>query len=118
MPVNIFEQSGNFVGMQLSGTLHADDYHHFVPVFEKAIKESGKLRLLVELKDFKGWDMAAMWEDIKFDFKHFHDIEKLALLGDSKWEKGMATFCKPFTSASIKYFDLAQEEDAKKWIKE
>ncbi|EGF26043.1 UspA domain protein [Rhodopirellula baltica WH47] len=36
----------------------------------------------------------------------------------SKWEAGMATFCKPFTKAAVKYFDHANIEDARAWIQE
>ena len=63
-----------------------------------------------------GYD--ALWEDIKFDVKHFRDIERLAMVGDSKWEAGMAVFCKPFTSAKIKYFDVSKVDDAREWIRE
>jgi hypothetical protein len=30
----------------------------------------------------------------------------------------MATVCKPFTMAKIKYFDVAELDAAKKWIEE
>jgi hypothetical protein len=38
------------------------------------------------------------------------------VVGEKKWEQGMATFCKPFTKAKIRYFDIAQIEDARQWI--
>ena len=57
-----------------------------------------------------------MWEDLKFDYKHFRDIEKLAIVGESKWEQGMATFCKPFTSAKIQYFDHEKLDEAIAWV--
>jgi hypothetical protein len=53
---------------------------------------------------------------MKFDFQHWKDIERLAIVGESKWEAGMAVFCKPFTAAKIQYFDVAKLEDAKTWI--
>ncbi len=59
-----------------------------------------------------------MWEDTKFDLKHWKDIEKLAIVGETKWEEGMATFCKPFTKAKIKYFAHDKLDDARKWIAE
>jgi hypothetical protein len=43
-----------------------------------------------------------LWEDIKFSVKHFADIERLAMVGDKKWQRGMAAFCKPFTKATIR----------------
>jgi hypothetical protein len=61
--------------------------------------------------------MSALWEDIKFDVKHFADIERLALVGESKWEAGMAVFCKPFTTAKIKYFDESKAAEAQEWIR-
>ena len=70
------------------------------------------------MDDFRGWTAGALWEDIKFDAKHFGDFERLAMVGDKQWEKGMATFCKPFTSARIKYFDKAQIEEAREWLAE
>jgi hypothetical protein len=30
----------------------------------------------------------------------------------------MATFCKPFTSATIRYFDVSQSAAAQAWIEE
>jgi hypothetical protein len=30
----------------------------------------------------------------------------------------MVTFCKPFTKAEIRYFDMAQLEDARQWLGE
>ena len=33
-----------------------------------------------------------------------------------KWQEGMATFCKPFTKATVKYFDHADAADARMWL--
>ncbi len=101
-----------------SGKLTKEFYQTFVPAVEKQIEESGKLRVLFVMTDFHGWTAGAMWEDIKFDLKHWSDIERLAIVGETKWEKGMAVFCKPFTGAKIKYFDHAQLDDARAWVRE
>jgi hypothetical protein len=50
--------------------------------------------------------------------KHFADIERLAMVGEKKWQQGMATFCKPFTKAMIRYFDHAEGAEARKWLAE
>ena len=80
------------------------------------IAEHGKLRILVIMHDFHGWTAGAVWEDLKFDFKHSRDIEKVAMVGDAKWEQAMAAICKPFTGATIRYFDHSQLEEARTWI--
>jgi hypothetical protein len=104
--------------VRLAGKLSSKDYEYFVPKIESAIQEHGKIRIILELIGFHGWTAGALWEDIKFDAKHFDDIERLAIVGDRKWEKGMAVFCKPFTTADIRYFDISRIEEAQSWIKE
>ena len=110
--------SGNVMEVDVTGKLTKDDYAQFVPATEKLIKEFGKVRILFVMHDFHGWSAGALWEDIKFDVKHFTDIERLAIVGESKWEHGMAVFCRPFTTAKMRYFDIAQLEEARKWINE
>jgi hypothetical protein len=102
--------------VKLTGKLTKDDYQQFTPEIERLIKQHGKIRMLVQLHDFHGWTVSAIWEDIKFDLKHFQDVERLALVGEKAWEHGMAVFCKPFTSATIRYFDRGEAEQAEAWI--
>lgn len=104
------------VKVSISGKLAAEDYEIFVPELERLIAQHGKIAILLELLDFHGWTAGALWEDIKFDVLHFNDIERLAIVGDSKWEKGMAAFCKPFTTADIRYFDASEKDKAEAWI--
>jgi hypothetical protein len=108
----------NTVGFKLSGKLHDEDYKKFVPLIDAALAKSGKVRILAQFHDFKGWDMHALWDDIKFSTTHCTKIERIALVGDKTWEKWMAVVCKPFTMAKIKYFDVSQVDAATDWLSE
>jgi hypothetical protein len=110
------EAAGKLLEVHISGKLAKEDYLHFAPVIDRMVQEHGKINFLVEMHDFHGWTAGALWEDIKLDVKHFTHINKLALVGETKWEKGMASFCRPFTTAKIKYFDRAQADQARTWI--
>ena len=112
------EEGGRVLVVGLSGKLTREDYERFVPEVDRLVRQHGKIRVLVRMHDFHGWTLGALWEDIKFDLKHFRDIDRLALVGDRKWEAGMAVFCKPFTTATIRYFDEARAEEAHQWIME
>ena len=107
---------GKQLHVKVTGKLTKEAYEAFAPVVDEQIGEHGKIRILFEMHDFHGWTAGALWEDLKFDFKHWKDIERLAIVGESKWEAGMAVFCKPFTSAEIEYFDHAKLAEAKAWI--
>lgn len=107
---------GKVLEVAVSGKLTHGDYEHFVPAFERLAKQHGKIRVLFEMTDFHGWEGAALWDDIKFGLKHFSDIERLAMVGDKQWEKGMSVFCRPFTTATVRYFDHAAIENARAWL--
>lgn len=109
-------QAGNLLTIEVSGKLTKSDYERFAPEVEELIRNRGKLRVLVVMRDFHGWEAGALWEDIKFDIKHFSDIERLALVGDKKWEQGMAAFCKPFTTAKVRYFPTDALDNARTWV--
>jgi hypothetical protein len=110
------EDDGRMLAVHVSGKLAASDYADFVPEFVRLVRQHGKLRVLFDMTGFHGWDAGAVWKDIKFDVKHFADIERLAMVGEAKWQQGMAAFCKPFTKATIRYFDHADAGEARKWL--
>jgi len=117
MSIELQEKNqGVVVEIKATGRLTKEDYERFVPEMERLVQQHGKIRVLFEMHDFHGWTAGALWQDLKFDLKHFRDIERLALVGERKWEKGMATFCKPFTTAEIRYFDQSQVEEARTWL--
>ena len=119
MSVELHEEAaGKILILNLSGKLTKEDYAHFTPEVEKAVKDHGKIRMLVRMHDFHGWSLGAMWEDFKFDLHHFSHIERLALVGEKRWEAGMAVFCKPFTTAKVRYFDESKADEAMVWVHE
>ena len=91
MPVHLGEEDGGKVlVVHVSGKLVKADYEKFVPEFDRLVREHGKVRLLFDMKAFHGWDAGAAWEDFKLGVQHFADIERLAMVGDTKWQHGMA----------------------------
>jgi len=110
------ETTDDLVEVHISGKLTHKSYEEFVPLVEQRIREHGKLRMLVVLHDFHGWSAGALWDDLKFDLGHFRDIARLAIVGETKWQHGMAVFCKPFTTAKIRYFPSNEIEAARTWL--
>jgi hypothetical protein len=112
------ENDGKVLVVHVSGKLVKADYDQFVPEFERLVRQHGKLRLLFDMTDFHGWEVSAAWEDFVFGIEHFADIVRLAMVGENKWQQGMATFCKPFLMAEVKYFEHADAALARKWLNE
>ena len=110
--------SPKIVGFRFSGKLHDEDYKSFVPAIDAVVASEGKVRLLLQFEDFHGWDLHAAWDDFKFGMKHYGDFERIAMVGDRDWESWMAMLCKPFTRASVRYFDASETEAAWAWLHE
>lgn len=105
------------VGFKLHGILHDEDYKQFVPTMETILTAEGKVRMFVQFEDFHGWDPHAAWDELKFGLRHYSDFERIAMVGDRRWERWMAAFCRPFTKAKVKYFDESEAEAAWEWLR-
>ena len=119
MPIQLKEENGGkLIAVHVSGKLTKADYEHFVPEFERQIQSHGRLCVLFDMSGLQGWDAGAAWEDFKFGVAHFADIERLAIVGEKKWQEVTATLSKPFTKATVRYFDHTQAPEAQKWLME
>ena len=117
MAIKIEETNeGKALEIFLTGKLVREDYENFVPAVDRLVKQHGKVRMLMVMHDFHGWTAGALWADTKFGAQHFNDIERLALVGETKWQHGMAVFCKPFTTATVRYFDHTALDEARAWL--
>ncbi|HEY8904385.1 MAG TPA: STAS/SEC14 domain-containing protein [Chthoniobacterales bacterium] len=117
MPIDLTEiQNGRVLEVRVSGKIVKEDYETFVPAMDRLVRQHGKIQMLMEMHDFHGWTLGAAWEDTKFALHHFHDIERLAIVGETKWQEAMAAFCKPFTKAEVRFFDRKDIDDAREWV--
>ena len=109
---------GKTLEVFVTGKLVKKDYDTFVPAVDHAVAAHGRLRMLVAMHEFRGWTASALWEDTKFGARHFRDLDRLAMVGEAKWQHGMAVFCKPFTTANVRYFDYGRLDAARVWLAE
>ncbi|HEY2785169.1 MAG TPA: STAS/SEC14 domain-containing protein [Fimbriiglobus sp.] len=109
---------GKVLEITLGDKLLRKDYRKFAPIVNRLVRKHHKIRMLILMHDFHGWSMGALWEDIKFDWKHFDHIERLAFVGEKKWESGMALLCRIFTTAKIRDFNTFHADEARNWVME
>lgn len=109
--------SAKILAFKLSGQLHDADYQGFVPILDAAVAAQGKVRLLAVFEDFHGWDAQAAWDDFKVGLKHYADIERIAVVGDHRWEKWMAGMMQAFTRGEVKFFPSAELPAAWNWVR-
>jgi hypothetical protein len=120
MPIKLTElKDARVLEVAASGKLTDADYQQlFIPEIERLTKQHGKIRLLFEMTQFHGWEPKAAWDDFKLNLKHRHDIERVAMVGEKKWQHWLTEFAKPFTGAKVRYFDQAEADQARAWVGE
>lgn len=118
MSVAVNNLGSSALEIDVRGKLEENDYVEFVPAAEDMMRKHGKIGLLIHLEEFRGWSLAAMWEDLKFDFRHYRDISRMALVSadDSNLKERMTALARPFTDAEIEYFPEQQIGAARAWV--
>lgn len=108
----------NIIATKAEDNLAETDIQKIHPLIHNIINRGEDVRWYFEMENFSGWKFNAFWEDLKMDLSHADDYEKIAMVGDKKWQDWVTQFMKPFTNAEIKYFDIEKKEEARNWIKQ
>jgi hypothetical protein len=106
----------NIVVTKASEKLKKEDIEKIHSLICTILNKGIKVRWYFEMENFTGWDLPGFWEDIKMNTAHAHEYERIAMVGDKKWEEWVSQFMKLFTNAEIKYFNIDQKKEAKNWI--
>lgn len=117
MPITLTtSESTPVLEVVVSGKLTHEDFQDLVPEVETMVRRHGKIRVLMDMIDFHGWEVTALWDDARFACQHFRDITRIAMVGDHIWESWMSKFCRPFTAAEVRYFDWHDILKARAWV--
>jgi len=102
------------IGYKISGEMTKADYQTLVPAVSAAIKAQGTVSVMFDLTGFQ-WEKISAWGS-EVDFgKQFHDkIDRMAIVGDKKWEHHLAKLAKPYAAKEAKFFET--DNDAWSWL--
>lgn len=115
--VQLLEESkGDLVAFRIAGHVDKNDYDVMLPLLVEKINQYGKINVYAEMQDVEDYTLKALWEDLKFDFRHAADFKKAALVGEQKWLDWLTIAASPFTTAKVKHFTLAQRQQALEWV--
>jgi len=105
-----------FIEISMIGKLKHKDYQLFVPMIDKALKNAKGLEvdLLVDMREFKGWELLAAWDDMKFGLKHRNAFDKMAIVGNKKWEEVSVDMMSHLMKGKSKFFK--EREKALSWL--
>lgn len=112
------ESAGNVVGYRVVGKITKDDYESLVPEVEALVEQEGNIRLLLDMEQFEGEEVKAWGADMKFGQEFRKKIDKLAIVGDKRWEKWLAAVADPFYAREAEFFKIDDRNAAWSWLRE
>lgn len=87
------------------------------PEIEQALELAGDpLKVMIRLEDFEGWEIGALWEDLKFTVEHRRKFGRTAVIGERAWERWATNLAAPFADAEMRFFEYDREDEAREWL--
>ncbi|WP_428774937.1 STAS/SEC14 domain-containing protein [Vibrio sp.] len=105
-----------FLSFKAVGTLTHHDYQTMVPMVENALAAVTEPRINVffDATELEGFELRAAWDDVRFGLKHGAEFERIALLGNKRWQELAAKLGGWFTSGEVEFFD--NYDEAISWL--
>lgn len=107
------------VGFRVGGQMSRDDFRLITRQVEDALEEHGSpLCLLVEFEDLESIEPGALWDDVRFSIKHWHDIEAMAVVGDKESLKQWVRVGGAISPTEVRYFAVDRSHEAWEWLRD
>ena len=105
-----------FLTLKATGKLSHEDYETITPLLDSALSvvRNPKVKALLDATELEGWELRAAWDDFKIGLKHGNEFEKVAIVGNQKWQQTSAKLGNWFLSGEVKYFEDMQA--AREWL--
>jgi len=117
MPLTMTREHDNIYRLDLQGRLRKADFERCEKTLDNEIVQKGPVRLLILLDGFTGWDASAPWNDLTFYMKHGDAIERIAIVGPSRWRDHMLMFAgAELRKAPVQYFPVGTDAEARTWL--
>ena len=103
--------------MKITGEMQVRDQEALQDVAAPRLAAGKRVRLLVVLEGFTGWEHSEGCNDIGFLAEHGDDFSKIAVVGDDRWRDDVYIFLgKGLRNTDIEFFRLAAMGKARAWL--
>ena len=119
MSANLEPSDNRFLVLRIGGELKKSELDAAESECVQKIASVGTVKLLVLLENFAGWERGEQWGDTDFFFSHGDDFEKVAVVGDPRWEAQVLAFTGAgMRKGPVKFFPETGEPEARAWLAE
>ena len=117
MPTLLTDLGDNIIKATSTGKLTEKDVLDTWAEGQKFLEKYSTVYVLLELIDFEGWNVKAVWERTKKELTYHERIERMALVAPKKWQEWYQQFSTPLFLAKTAYFEPGESDKAFLWLK-
>jgi SpoIIAA-like len=105
------------IKVDITGKISTGELKTMTPEIDKIIARERKVRLILDVSKFTGWeDMPAIEEHFSFIKNHHHYIERAAIITGHTWQHWMISIIKVFIHPDVRVFEQNQVDEAYQYI--
>lgn len=112
------ESSGPIVGYRIKGKITAEDYAQLGADMQALVDQYDETYMLIDVQEFSGEEAKAWLPDLKFGHQFHDNIQKMAIVGDQRWEGMLSALVKPFYAQEGRVFAEDDIDAAWAWLRE
>lgn len=115
------QSKGAIIGVEVNGKIDSEEENKWIKIFDKLIEEHGSINILVLLDGRVDIGVDAAYEDLKWTFRNLKQMNKLAIVSESRVLEWLVAADSPFgklAGISEKHFETSHLQEAWNWVKE
>jgi SpoIIAA-like len=117
MGAEIADTSNDIVTVKVTGRLTEPELAAVQRRTAEIIRKQGKVSILILAEAFEGWERGGEWNDFSMQEQNDPYIEKMAIVGDRRWEDLALMFtAKGLRPFPIEYFTPGELAKARIWL--
>ncbi len=117
MGATIEREEGKLKVLRMTGLLRKSELDTALATEARQWGLTTRVKVLVTVENFKGWERGADWGDMTFFETHGDQIDKIAIVADPQLETDLLMFAGAgFRRAPVKIFPVNQLAPARAWL--
>lgn len=117
--IHLLQTSSDAVfAYEVDGRIREKDIEMAVREINAAFERHDKINVLVRMKNWNGFDLAAVLNDDLFKMKYraLSKVDRYAVVGPKPWMRNFLELLDPLFSTNIRIFEASDEEGAWDWV--
>jgi SpoIIAA-like len=104
------------VEIRANGTITTQELKDAITALRADFEQNGKTRVIEIIEHFTGIEPSAIWTDITLGVPLAQKVDRVAVVAEQSWVRGLAELGHLFTRAELKVFVPTELDQARAWI--